>query len=192
MKINQITNILFLSSVILVGCETVMDVNIELEKPMLVVNSVFNKDSVWRVDVSLTRHVLSDYDVVNPVNNATVSILDEQTREVLEVLTLSNAGFWGIYRGKLRPEVMKNYRVKVDVAGYTSAESIERIPESVPLTKVEVDENALQNMEAPVPVKIYFSDPEAVANFYQLTVVQKTIISITLQEIPFGTASQYL
>lgn len=173
MKINPIKNILLLSAILFASCETVVDVNIELEKPILVVNAVFNKDSVWRVDVSTTRNVLSDRRA-SPVNDATVSILDESTNELIEVLTLSNASLIGIYRGTLKPEVMKKYRVKVDVTGYTSAESIERIPESVPLTKVEVDENALQSMEAPVPVKIYFSDPEAVENFYQLTVVQKT------------------
>lgn len=174
MKINPIKIILLLGAILFASCETVVDVNIELEKPLLVVNSVFNKDSVWRVDVSMTRHVLSDHNIINPVNNATISILDEQTSEVLEVLTLSHASFGGIYRGKLKPDVMKIYKVKVDVAGYTSAESIERIPEVVPLTKVEVDENAWQSLEAPVPVKIYFSDPGAVENFYQLTAVQKT------------------
>lgn len=174
MKIDQIKNILFLSTVLLVGCETVMDVNIELEKPMLVVNSVFNKDSVWRVDVSLTRHVLSNYDVVKPVSNATVSILDEQTNEVLEVLTLSQISSGGVYRGKLKPEVMKNYKVNVDVNGYASAESAEHVPELVPLTQVDIDEDALQSTGVPVPVKIYFTDPVAVDNFYQLKAAYKT------------------
>lgn len=172
MKINSIKNLLLLSSILFASCETVVDVNIELEKPLLVVNSVFNKDSVWRVDVNLTRNVLSDR-IGSPVTNATVSIVDEQTNELLEVLTFSPINFGGTYRGKLKPEILKNYKVKVDVEGFTSAESIERIPESVSLTKVEVDEDALQSMEAPVPVKIYFTDPQAIINFYQLTVVEK-------------------
>lgn len=183
MKINCVKLYLLVSSVLFLGCETVVEIDVPFNDRVLVVNSLFNADSTWRVTVSASRHVLAN-ERTTYIQNATVSIHDPVTDEQLEVLTKIYAMDEGTYGGQLTPERGKEYKIKVAAPGYAAVEAVDFAPAAVPILKAEVDTSNLPNTEIRVSVDIHFNDPSGVENFYQVMFVQKNHYLVPTNDDP--------
>ncbi|MDQ2656313.1 MAG: hypothetical protein M3Y60_02750, partial [Bacteroidota bacterium] len=77
---------------LLISCEVMVDVDIPLEKQQVTVNSFFNPDSLWTVQLSLNRHVL-DSQPFQEIDDAQVILYEGLD----PVDTLTNIGR-GVFR----------------------------------------------------------------------------------------------
>jgi Domain of unknown function (DUF4249) len=164
---------LIIMTVVLIACETVVDIDVPIEERILVVNALNNPDSTWRVRLSLSRHVLDDVPYKVPAD-ASVSIYDAGTNELIEQLTTSPNAFF--YSGVTKPVPGKPYLLRVMTAKYGNAESSMTLPEAVQIKNVEVDSiPRMPGGGGPIspddsfPVKISFKDPTGVANYYKVS-----------------------
>lgn len=155
-------------TILLAGCELVVDVDVPKLPKMLVISSPFSPDSAWTTTVSLTRDVLDD-DEFEKVENATVTIFNHTTGAIVDQL-MPTGSYPGVYIGDERPVEGVTYRIRVEAPGRTTVEALGVLPPTVPIISMEVDRSDVDS-EGRVPVKITFADPPGFKNFYQLRCV---------------------
>ncbi|MBK5277947.1 MAG: DUF4249 domain-containing protein [Bacteroidia bacterium] len=154
------------------ACTTIVDFDIPLDKPWVVVNSLFSPDSVWQVHVSYSRNILdSRFGSFDPVRDAEVNILD-QNDHVIETLSGSPDRFFQYtYKGKTKPTSGEFYSVQVKVKDkLLKAASLS--PIAVPITSLDVDSSAFKSQGEAVEMSITFKDPGETKNFYEVKVLR--------------------
>lgn len=153
-----------------ISCETVVNIDIPLEKPKLVVNSLFTPDSVWQVKVSLNRHILTDLPFFPAVEDAKVGIYDSKDHLIS---TLAHKGV-GVYRADTSPSPEGSYTLKVETVTNPNTFAISQIPLVVPITSVKVvsDTSNFPFMNEEIVMKVNFVDPTK-KNYYLLKVLQE-------------------
>ncbi|MBX2913941.1 MAG: DUF4249 domain-containing protein [Cyclobacteriaceae bacterium] len=155
--------------VLITGCQLVVDFEIPIDKPKLVLNAILNPDSTWNVSVTQSRHILDEFSA-GYVPNAVVTIMDEND---IVISTLDQPGFRE-YRSDLKPQAGKIYKVKVEVQGFEPVSALTNIPQPMPITAVKID-TVLNDDYADVTAEITFTDPPE-KNYYQLYVSTKMIV----------------
>lgn len=162
------TRLIFLiCSLLFLGCQTVVDIDIPVSARKLVINSINNPDSTWRATITLSRHILDESPFIVPTN-AFVTVIDPINNAVVDQLQFSSTS--GAYLGLFKPEVDKEYMLRVIVPGYETVEAVGSIPVQVPITKIEIDSSSVYNDPSGLSsVKIHFSDPPSKKNFYKLS-----------------------
>lgn len=140
--------------------------------PQLVVNCYFTPDSVWKVNITKSKLMWDEAEVIN-VPNASVNIYDGST--LIETLPyVSN----GNYRSTTKkPEYEVEYTLEVKVEGFEMLTAKASVP-----TKPNVSQLFLDSVEyKPQPeyswtmrdFKITFMDEINQNNFYNLTLIGK-------------------
>ena len=155
-----------------VACQTVVDFDIPIDKPWVVVNSLFSPDSVWQVQVSYSRNILdSRSGSFQLVRDAEVTIRDHND-EVIETLSGSSDKFFQYaYRGKTKPTSGESYSVQVKVKDEL-LKAISLLPTAVPITSLEIDSSAFKSQGEAVEMSIAFKDPVETKNFYEIKVLR--------------------
>lgn len=114
-----------LSCILLTSCETITEIDLPEEKPQLVVNAVFNADSLVKVDLSQSKSVNSSTSSFNAVENASIEVFKNT----------ASLGFLN-YKGKgqyfsklpLPNEPGAIYSLKARASGFETAEAAEVMP----------------------------------------------------------------
>ncbi|MGB3848505.1 MAG: DUF4249 domain-containing protein [Tunicatimonas sp.] len=161
----------------LAACETAVEVDVPRNPPQLTVNSLFNPDSVWQVELTENRYIL-DNEPFAAVPDAEVRVLQEgRTVAVLDYRGNQPYNGNSIYRAADgRPEAGEQYTLEVSrpTAGGVSARS--RVP-PVPTPILSVVWDTLDVREIPTSidrvaygVTIRFDDPPE-ENFYSLSFI---------------------
>ncbi|MEM6270140.1 MAG: DUF4249 domain-containing protein [Bacteroidota bacterium] len=157
---------LLLLCISFVACEKEIPFRSEVQEPKLVINSLFNADSTWAVNVSRSLDVLNPDDL-QTVNDAVVRITDEASGDVIPLSFRGN----GIYAAdSAQPSANRSYRIDVAAPGYADVSARDAIPGaiqivSVETTLVEVDVNVYE-----LEVEVTFADPPGVPNYYMIDV----------------------
>ena len=182
------------------ACTTVVDFDIPLDKPWVVVNSLFSPDSVWQVKVAYSKNILDVAPGPNfwQVGNAIVKILDPNN-QVIETITPSSDKFNRVlYRGKTKPLPGQSYTVQVSIKDEPIRQAINKVPMHVPITSVEVDSSRFKSEGEPIEIDITFKDPKDEKNYYTVKIIEdatylvnKDTIVLT-QEIYFEVVEQSL
>lgn len=121
--------------VLITACEKDTDYPIPEKAPVLVVNSLFNPDSIWAVAISQTIPIkTADTATIKPLE-ANVSIQDS-AGNLIENLTY-NGGSYISPSGK-RPRECKYYRINVQAKNFEAAYALGYIPDSVKITDVKL------------------------------------------------------
>jgi Domain of unknown function (DUF4249) len=179
-----IPSLLFIG--LLSSCELVINVDLPPQKQKLVVNSVFNTDSLLIVSVTQSRHILDDQNFFSPVDNATLSVTDE-TGTVFGFAGLSQ----GLYKSTFSPAPGKIYFLRVEAGGFDPVTAVTRAPDLVPIVDAEIDYSEVQNgtVNPRIPVKIAFRDPGDQKNYYEAKVFRRLAVQYTdsSQEIIYDT-----
>ena len=177
---------------ILFSCTKEVVIPIDQSKAKLVVNGLFNTDSLWKIEVSASRYI---YDTTSLplIDDANVIITDQDNNS----LQLSNQG-QGIYTSNIeKPEIGKSYFITVAHPSYDNVSSSNQLPSAVNITNVDWQEQILEDSELKRKVKISFIDgPES--DYYVLrlqahiwAIEDKDNISDTTREvIPVYFSSQ--
>ena len=156
-------------ALVFMSCETVVNIDVPVEKPKLVVNSLFTPDSVWQVQISRNRHILNNLPFQN-VEDAQVGVYDFSSTLIA---TLAHKG-GGVYRGETSPSPGGSYTLKVETATEHNTIAISQIPAVVPITSVEVDldTSGFQFNYQEVEMTVNFSDPIE-KNYYLIKILRE-------------------
>jgi len=125
--------LLYITFLFLTGCETTQDVDFPDIKPKLVVNCLFNPDSVFLVHIShnasIVDYDINTYDAFGYIENAEIRIYENNT--YIGQLTDAGKGFY--LAENVYPVANAEYRIKVNAGGYDGiwAESI--VPANIEL-----------------------------------------------------------
>lgn len=159
--------------ILFAGCTNVAEIDIALERPIISVNSVFNADSTWQVSVTRSRNVLDDVmgSYFEPVDNARVTLKDGNGN-LVETLSYTLNNFSYMYRSNARPEIGRNYVLQVAIDNDPVLQAKNCIPLSVPIESVQIDSAGFHSDGTDIKMKISFSDPEQVKNYYALKILR--------------------
>ena len=138
---------------ILFSCTKEVVIPIDQSKAKLVVNGLFNTDSLWKIEVSASRYI---YDTTSLplINDANVTITDQDNNS----LQLSNQG-QGIYTSNIeKPEIGNSYFISVSHPDYDNVSSSNQLPSAVNITNIDWQEQILIDGELKRKVKITFID----------------------------------
>ena len=155
------------------ACTTVVDFDIPLDKPWVVVNSLFSPDSAWQIQVSYSKNILDVAPGSNflSIRNAVVTIHDPGNL-VIETLI----GSWDksnlySYKGKTKPMPGQSYSVQVSIKDEPIRQAASKVPTHVPITSVEVDSSGVIDGDR-IEMKIHFKDPATEKNYYTLKIIE--------------------
>lgn len=159
------------------ACETAVEVDVPRSPSQLTVNSLFNPDSVWQVELTQNRYILDNAPFA-PVPDAEVRILqEEQTVAVLDYVGDAPFTRNSIYRAKNsypQPEELYTLKVVDPTLGKLSADSQAPVNKS---TIISVTLDTLDERLDPLPgfdnrvaygLTIQFQDPPE-ENFYSVS-----------------------
>ena len=153
----------FLLSIPLVyiSCEKVIPFDGDVNTPKLVINSVFESDSTFKVHVSSSRSVI-DTASFNNIDDAIVSIKDDN-ENIIETLNHIENGF---YKGQTFPQENQTYILEVNHPDYADITASDSLPSPITINSVDtstiidpINGNRLQ-------ISMNFDDPENTQNYY--------------------------
>lgn len=155
---------------VLIGCELIVDIDVPFEQRQLTLNSLFHKDSLWSVHVSLNQHIL-DEATTERVRNATVVVYKNDT----PIDTLSHVSN-GLYRSDTaKPEIGQSYKITASAAGHQDVSAYSYIP--LPTTITQVDVNTIEDVNTPADestIRVRFTDEPDEDNYYQIILEEET------------------
>lgn len=130
----------------------------------LVVNGMLSPDSTFKVHVSGSLHILDNGRPPN-IGDATVIVTDGNG--TAETLTHTTDGW---YVGAGNPVVGQTYNITATSPIYNGISGSTTIPQVVPITSWDTTHNVSFGDLQTVEVKVKFTDPSNVKNYYYLKV----------------------
>ncbi|PGH39686.1 MAG: hypothetical protein CRN43_07565 [Candidatus Nephrothrix sp. EaCA] len=173
--------LLISSALILLGCETVITVDMPKTKPKIVVDGVFNPDSVWAVKISLSQHVLNgtryEHDWIEDNEIKEITIRDENNTLIESLQYKDKKSDYFIdryYKGKSKPSPNKSYKLEILTASYGTVTASDAAPPSVPIASARIDSTSEADSKI---VRIEFSDDGNTADYYEIYLIGYSIES---------------
>ena len=191
MKTKHISYILALGiSLLFFSCENPIEFSGETTKPMLVVNGLISPDSLIKVHLSKSKFFLQDNNNYEVVDNATVNVWVNGTK-IEKLLSIGQ----GYYQSSFKPKIGDNIKITAENSEFSEVSTSTEITTSIPILGADttnhsfneqymlqysssnnspqiVDTSGITKTES-FDVKIKFSDPATISNFYRLNL--KTI-----------------
>lgn len=153
-------------SIIQIGCSKVIEIDMGNTKA-LVLNSIFNPDSLFTFRISPTASLLNNYDTLNDYLHIS---LYEENKLIFDSVSQSS-----IFKIDLKPICRKNYSVELKSDNFPPIKASDTIPNLVPIDNAYmifpagVDAFGFYKAEA----YISFTDPPDVTNYYELLISSK-------------------
>ncbi len=175
----------FFFMITLVSCKKNIDVDLPDLPSQLVVNCLFNPNQKWIVNVSQTLGITDTAQHAAFVDNALVSLYEDDIW--IANLTHTNKGNYTL---DAFPVPEQNYTIKVQAAGFETAEATAKIPVQGVMpysatfstdTIYIIDE--LQSLMAVSPVSVSFYDIPNVKNYYQVKLIAYDSLYLTANAI---------
>ena len=150
-------------SLIYISCEKVIPFEGDVNTPKLVINSVFESDSTFKVHVSSSRSVIDTSSFEN-IDDAVVTIKDVNGN-VIEVLNHVVNGF---YKGQVLPEENTTYILKVNHPNYADITASDSLPSPIIINSVDTSTILDPINGNRLRISMNFDDPENNQNYYLL------------------------
>ena len=150
-------------SLIYISCEKVIPFEGDVNTPKLVINSVFESDSTFKVHVSSSRSVIDTSSFENIVD-AVVTIKDGNGN-VIEVLNHVVNGF---YKGQVLPEESTTYILEVNHPNYANITASDSLPSPIIINSVDTSTILDPINGNRLRISMNFDDPENNQNYYLL------------------------
>ena len=149
-------------SALLWACEKEIPLDIEDAQPKIVVNSLFDTDSTWVVEVSKSRNILEEDAELSLLTNASVRLLNpDGTTEIMQ-----HEGD-GIFTSPSTPQRGNTYRLEVDAPDLESVWAENTLDNGVEV--VSIDTSSTTEWDARLyELAIRIKDVPNVRNFYNI------------------------
>lgn len=115
--------VLLIISVSCFSCDQVVQIDVGHENTRLVVNSLFNPDSVITLTLSHSQFILEEA-LFEPVSGARAILLDEEGMKLGEMAYVGN----GIYKSNIEPDPGKLYSISVSKEGLKTVTAYNKVP----------------------------------------------------------------
>ena len=148
-------------SLVYISCEKIIPFEGDVNVPKLVINSIFESDSTFKVHVSSSRSVIDTASFQN-IEDAIVTIKDDNGN-IIETLNHIDNGF---YSGQTYPSQNKIYTLKVNHPNYNNISASDSLPSPITINNVDT-----LKVEDPIngdrlQISMNFDDPENTQNYY--------------------------
>jgi hypothetical protein len=150
---------------IFASCETIIDLDIPQKPPSIVVNTFFNPDSIWSVELSKSQHIL-DNAALSVITDASVKIFNGST--LVEQLEHTSGGKYVSVSGKF-PKANISYRIEVSSSGMNSVDATDIIPAPTEIFSADTGRVSFEGQNY-FEVKVGFKDNTSEKNYYNLQV----------------------
>ncbi len=150
-------------SLIYISCEKVIPFEGDVNTAKLVINSVFESDSTFKVHVSSSRSVIDTSSFEN-IDDAVVTIKDGNGN-VIEVLNHVVNGF---YKGQVLPEENTTYILEVNHPNYANITASDSLPSPIIINSVDTSTILDPINGNRLRISMNFDDPENNQNYYLL------------------------
>ena len=163
--------VLLIAIFILTCCESVLFIELEESDKLIVVNGALGNDSIMAIQVSRTRHILDNAELV-PLDQADVRLF--RGSAMLEQLTYSGNG---VFRSdEFIATTGEEYLLQVTHPGYPSVSASCVIPEKVPIVAIdtatvvtEFEDQYFSFTEESLQFDVTIDDPVGIDNYYLLS-----------------------
>ncbi|MBI2968605.1 MAG: DUF4249 domain-containing protein [Bacteroidetes bacterium] len=157
-------------TIIISACEMVVDIDMPDHKPVLVINSLFNSDSIFRVAVSHSIGIQEDASDITNIENATIEILENNIS--LGSLSWLPIGFYT--NPLIKITAGASYEIRVSAGDYPAVTSTNTIPLAkmiiIKQVKDSVKIGEAQMEQYVTEVTIEIPDQAAEVNFYAIQI----------------------
>ncbi|MFH1319199.1 MAG: DUF4249 domain-containing protein [Bacteroidota bacterium] len=144
---------LILLVLIIISCEKEVDIPIEYTQPKLVVNGLFNTDSLWNIEVSASKYIF-DATAIPLINDAQVTVTNSGGNSIL----LTNQGN-GIYTSLTeKPEPGEVYTLDVSHSDYDNVRASNQLPGEIVILNIDWLQQAYVDGELYRRINITFQD----------------------------------
>ena len=153
--------LIFLISLISISCEKVIPFDGEVASKKIVINSIFQSDSTFKVHVSNSKSIIDSSSFEN-IENAIVNIKHNNGSFVENLPHLNN----GFYVGQTYPVQNQTYILEVSHPNFENVNALESLP--FPITINSIDTVSLTD---PIngdryEITVNFKDPKNIPNYY--------------------------
>lgn len=153
----------------MLGCETVLEIELERSDPEIVATSVFTENQPWQVHLQHTVALHEEAVLPSTIENATVSVHGDDG-SIIE-LVHKGGGFY--YGDASLPRTGVAYTLSVEVEGYERIQATDQIPGKLNVQNVQYEEDSER-------IIITFEDEDEAQNYYAVSffsspqIVQRT------------------
>jgi hypothetical protein len=164
-KVKILQLLLFVGFILLItGCQKTISIDVGQIQPRLVVNSILDKDSIIRVQLSKSKSMMDSTQSIDRVNVATVKIFQDNVLK--QTLT---KGINGLYNSTIKPIVASDYRIEIDNTSFGHVEATALIPLTPnPLSAVQTTELTPGSAPQYIKFKIGLKDEGIAPDYYYL------------------------
>lgn len=156
------------------GCETIVEIDIPVEAPSLVINSTLSDKEYFKANISESKHILDGSDVYKKVQGATVEIYEDGN-----LLTLLADSLEGNYiSNSYKPVRGKMYEIVVSKNGFETASANVLMPlDTAIILGVKIDtvvESEFGYTSYYLRFSVEIKDNPEQENFYDISIYQKS------------------
>jgi len=144
---------LFILPLLWVSCEKEVNIPIEYTDPKLVVNGLFNTDSLWEVEISTSQYI---YD------NSSIPLMDDAqvtiTASTGSSFALTNQGN-GLYTSQVeKPQTGEVYTIDVSHSNYVNVRASNELPTEISIQNIDWQQQSVVSGELYRKINITFQD----------------------------------
>lgn len=168
-KINTILIFATISILVVVGfsCEKTIQIDLEDAKIKIVVNGIITPDSIIKVNVTRSRHILDNAEI-SPLSDAVVKLYENDV--LIGDMTYTQQGFYEINH---IPSIGKEYKVEVNHEVYDNVYGVTEILPTVPIITLDTITSFDEYGEEMISFTMTFKDPSGERNYYMLNMRNK-------------------
>ena len=148
-------------SLVYISCEKIIPFEGDVNIPKLVINSIFQSDSTFKVHVSSSRSVIDTASFQN-IEDAVVTIKDDNG-SIIETLNYVENGF---YIGQTFPQENQTYSLQVTHPNYTNITSSDSLPSPITINSIDTSTTVDPINGDRLQITLNFNDPESSQNYY--------------------------
>ncbi len=148
------------------GCETVIDIDVANNDRVLVMNSIINPDSLFRVDVSETTGILNPETSIRGRDDAKISVFEGD--DFIQELTYDPEKFYYLTED-FKPKQNTNYRIEIEVDDHETVVTTTTLPALPPGIKSFNVDSSFEDGFKGFDFDLTFDDP-AEENYYEVKV----------------------
>jgi hypothetical protein len=154
------------------SCETRTELNLPEIQPKIVLNSFFNPDSLFRINLTLSKLKNSrDFNLINKwtyINNADIRLFVDN--EIITDFIFKNKG--NFVSSAYKPIAGKEYTIQIKYTDYQEIEAKSLIPEKITIDSLYYSFIEDESGSKMLKVNIIWNDPPE-QNFYYIFVIKE-------------------
>jgi len=144
-----------------ISCEKVIPFEGDVNIPKLVINSIFESDSTFKVHVSSSRSVIDTSSFQN-IGDALVTIKDDNGN-IIENLNHVDNGF---YIGQTFPQKNQTYTLQITHSNFANITSSDSLPSPITINSIDTSTIVDPINGDRLQITLDFDDPESSQNYY--------------------------